>query len=75
MGLGLKPIETHVLHMNSWQRRLQVGSKGGFLAGGVPKFRKAENHIFDTFHVKTKEKPRLTTSFLAAACPGGREGG
>ena len=36
---------------------------------------KAENQIFGSFRLKTKEKKRLTNNFVAAACPGGCKGG
>ena len=36
---------------------------------------KAENHLFGSFHLKTKDKIRLTNNFVAAACPRGRKGG
>ena len=31
-------------------------------------FKKAKNHIFGTSNLKTKEKPRPTNNFCAAAC-------
>ena len=36
---------------------------------------KAENQIFGSFHVKTKDKKRLTNNFAGASCPGGRKRG